>query len=712
MVDIFSGCGGLSLGFELLGRNQANARRYFKTVLAMDNQPAPLAVFNRNAERMGHRGHPIGRVVDLTEFGNEAEFLTFYILHVAKLHEDNGTCTQLDRLANGAFRIFRKAIGAADARYLGDLASVRADKAWSRACNELDRQSLIQTSVVGFHEKLGLPRTGIRPPTLPSVLWGDVGETGCAEAPEPSNELIGDAAQFWDAEVAALIAKREGSGKGQLTASARRVSAFVEFLSSSVCGLVRRAWCLWRARRAMARAAIFGNTGFERKLRSLYASTYPVSLLVGGPPCQGFSRIGRGKIRSLREALVHVHGDPNAGDARNLLFQQYVMVLRALRPDAFLFENVQHFQSTVRANGVEFQATDVLAEAIANVSDGKAAYEIASRVIDASRHGVPQARQRFFMAGVLRDRRENLAVAQKDADHCLSLRFLPDVPLAAALAGLPEPYLMGGNNEADEAMNKQVRIADFSSGNGACGHFVSWIRQCAPGTRKAPLTTDGHAARAARIDDAAFFALMGPGKRWMDYRTDDAPTIHTLRDLIFTLSTLPAEVLDQISAAAGKVQGTFPDRENLRDLHARIDGSLAIRLLLEQATERLGSPHHLLTPTYLAKRDGNHGDWVARLDSSRPSKTMVSHMGKDTYGYIHPSIPRTISVREAARIQSFPDWFSFAEVSLTDAFRMIGNAVPPLLSLGIAERVAQALVERAIGRRETIEPGQRQMRRA
>jgi DNA-cytosine methyltransferase len=712
VVDVFSGCGGLSLGFDLLGTDVAAAGRYFKTVLAIDNQAAPVAVLNRNAAKSGHRGYPIGHVVDLTEFGNETEFLAFYLQHTASLHADASTLMRLDQLAGGAFRAFRTAIATADERYLSDLASIRGDNAWRRAFDRLDRQALIQTSVIAFHDKLRLPKTGTRFPTLPTVLWNKVGEKPSVVALEPPRELVENAAQDWDAEVAALMAKRDGAGKGQLGASARRVTAFVEFLRSPGFSRVRETWCLWRARRAMARAAVFGNPAFEQQLRQLYGDSYPVTVLVGGPPCQGFSRIGRGKIRSLREALVHVHGDATAGDTRNLLFQQYVMVLGSLRPATFLFENVQHFQSTVKANGVEFEATDVLAEAIANMSDGKVAYDVFSRVIDASKYGIPQARQRFFMAGVVRAETVGPATPEDSAANCLSLQPLAEVPLAAALAGLSEPYLMGGDNDVSAVMDRAVPVVGTELGNGSIGRFFSWVRQPAPGTDGSTSITDGHAARAARIDDAAFFALMGPGKRWMDYRVDDAPTLHEIHSLILTLSELPTGVFKKLVAAAGKAKQKIPEKDSLRDLLSRVDGSLGIRLMLEQVSERLGSPHHLLTASYLAKRDGNHGDWVARLDPSRPAKTMVSHMGKDTYGYVHPSMPRTISVREAARIQSFPDWFSFAEVALTDAFRMIGNAVPPLLSSAIAGQVARVLMDRNAAICPPAEVSQKTFRRA
>jgi DNA (cytosine-5)-methyltransferase 1 len=81
-----------------------------------------------------------------------------------------------------------------------------------------------------------------------------------------------------------------------------------------------------------------------------------------------------------------------------------------------------------------------------------------------------------------------------------------------------------------------------------------------------------------------------------------------------------------------------------------------------------------------------------KLDPKRPSRTLTAHIGKDTYSHIHYDSrqARTISVREAARLQSFPDGFQFAG-AMNAAFRQIGNAVPPLLSFAVAKKVRRQL---------------------
>ena len=81
-----------------------------------------------------------------------------------------------------------------------------------------------------------------------------------------------------------------------------------------------------------------------------------------------------------------------------------------------------------------------------------------------------------------------------------------------------------------------------------------------------------------------------------------------------------------------------------------------------------------------------------KLELDKPSYTLIAHLSKDTYSHIHPVEPRGISVREAARIQSFPDDFFF-DCSMGDAFKQIGNAVPPLLAYSVATQVKTVFEE-------------------
>lgn len=100
-------------------------------------------------------------------------------------------------------------------------------------------------------------------------------------------------------------------------------------------------------------------------------------------------------------------------------------------------------------------------------------------------------------------------------------------------------------------------------------------------------------------------------------------------------------------------------------------------------------------PAYLRRyRSDIFADKYKRLDWDSLSRSITAHIAKDGYWYIHPTQHRTLSIREAARIQTFPDWFRFAgRPSLR--YRQIGNAVPPLLATAIGRAIAAAVTEPA-----------------
>jgi len=116
----------------------------------------------------------------------------------------------------------------------------------------------------------------------------------------------------------------------------------------------------------------------------------------------------------------------------------------------------------------------------------------------------------------------------------------------------------------------------------------------------------------------------------------------------------------------------------------RPDDAIAFRIL------KPGGTYLDLPPELQRYRTDIFQDKYKRLEWNEPSRTITAHLAKDGYWYIHPDQHRTLTVREAARIQTFPDWFRFAgEPSVR--YRQIGNAVPPLLAQAIGESLLEAL---------------------
>ena len=114
--------------------------------------------------------------------------------------------------------------------------------------------------------------------------------------------------------------------------------------------------------------------------------------------------------------------------------------------------------------------------------------------------------------------------------------------------------------------------------------------------------------------------------------------------------------------------------------------------------EKLGVRKWVMYPSKGESGEGKFVDKFRRIKWDEPSPTIVAHLAKDGYMFIHPWLNRTLSVREAARLQSFPDAFDFQKGggnSKSDMFRQVGNAVPPLLAKAIGESIMEALSSRS-----------------
>jgi DNA (cytosine-5)-methyltransferase 1 len=304
----------------------------------------------------------------------------------------------------------------------------------------------------------------------------------------------------------------------------------------------------------------------ESNLKKLRNSE--LDLIVGGPPCQAYSLIGR-------------HGIDWENDKRLKLYVQYGRFLKEFRPKAFVFENVPGLLSA--KDGTHYKNLKIYFR--------KAGYEIDDKILNAKDYGVLQNRRRVIIFGWRKDMQFSFPELQPIVHSYTTEDIFND--LATLVPG--------------QSVTKGKYIKDISD----------YMKQF--GLRNGADFYTQHISRPHNSNDLQIykFAIEKWEKEKKRIKYTDVPK----------------------SLQTQKNTEAFPDRFKV-------------------------------------------------VDGKGISHTVIAHIAKDGHYYIHPSVNqcRSISVREAARIQSFPDDFYF-EGSRTAAFRQIGNAVPPLLSLAIANGI-------------------------
>ena len=310
-----------------------------------------------------------------------------------------------------------------------------------------------------------------------------------------------------------------------------------------------------------------------------YLSTSKLDLIIGGPPCQAYSLIGR--------ARGNMDDDP-----RNHLYKYYAEFLRRYKPKYFVFENVLGLLTAKSPEG-EFYF-DKMKSLFVEVG-----YSVEYRVLSANEYGVLQNRKRIILVGK-RGRRSKKSF-YPELDKCNSQACVWDL-----LKDLPKIQAGYGTSMPQKVKSKHSE----------------WLRESGVWSAL-PLTW--HEARPHSKQDLEIYKfavnLWNNEKRRLHY--DDLP--------------------EYLKSHKGR--NSFVDRFKV------VAGDL----------------------------DACH--------------TVVAHISKDGHHYIHPDIEqnRSITPREAARIQSFPDDYYFENISgkpaRTSAFKQIGNAVPVLLAQKIAEKL-------------------------
>lgn len=314
----------------------------------------------------------------------------------------------------------------------------------------------------------------------------------------------------------------------------------------------------------------------------------PLDLIIGGPPCQAYSLVGRAKSAN------HM-----VGDHRNYLYRLYAEFLKKYQPKYFVFENVVGLLSARDSDGSRhFDNMKTLFESCGYVTE--------YRILNASKYGVLQNRRRVILIGRFDSSREHI---------------YPDIP---------------------EVSHDQVTVSEIfkdlpalHAGEGTC----------------APVQTlhyDGHYLYDAGIKsgdrEEVTFHIARP---------------HTAQDL---------EIYRLV------VEAWYNDNHN--------------RLKYTDLPEHLRS--HRNMRSFLDR-------FKVVADDEPDSQTVVAHISRDGHYYIHPDIRqnRSLTPREAARLQTFPDNYYFesqAEIpGRTAAYKQIGNAVPVRLAYHIAKALKPVL---------------------
>lgn len=376
-------------------------------------------------------------------------------------------------------------------------------------------------------------------------------------------------------------------------------------------------------------------------------------VLVGGPPCQAFARVGRSKLREVAE-----HPEAFRHDARARLYIEYLEYVTACSPLAVVMENVPDMLNHGGHN---------LAEEIADVLSARG-YAVGYTLLNAAFYGVPQMRERMILIAVHKAVASEVLipkpthwidlpsgytgtravalklVAEREAKHyreapAASPELPPAITAAQAVADLPPIFARAAL--AAGTLRRGRRGFDIAvpyQGGATPSAYAKMMRSWA-GLSGGPAIHD-HVIRYLPRDYRLFAGLKAG---------DQYPEAHRYAMKLFSR-------LVALKRARGE------------DL---ADGSDAWTAL--KAT---------IVPPYDVGKFPNK--W-RKMESDRPARTLLAHLGKDGYSHIHydSTQARPLSVREAARLQSFPDGFTFSG-TMNPAFRQIGNAVPPLLAFSIA----------------------------
>ena len=386
-----------------------------------------------------------------------------------------------------------------------------------------------------------------------------------------------------------------------------------------------------------------------------------VDIIVGGPPCQAFARVGRAKLREVAE-----HPEAFLKDARGNLYLRYLHFVKKTKPVAILMENVPDVLNYGGHNIAE-ETCEVLEDL---------GYNCKYTLLNSVYYGVPQMRERMFLVAISNEIKEEFNYPEPS--HWVDLPVGYHGSRQVALKYIKSDLFSGSNRYVDPPRKEKDQVLPAVT-----------VEEALKDLPKIDDHLKGKLKRGARKFDRLFpypenHPISAYGKlmrNWKGFENKDGIYDHVIRYLprdypIFKRMN-PG---DQYPEAYKHAHDMF--KERLATLKKK-------GLAPDPDSPKYEELKKEIVPGYDPNKFPNK--W-RKLEADMPSRTLMAHLGKDSYSHIHydSEQARTISVREAARLQSFPDGFKFAG-AMNAAFRQIGNAVPPLVSKAIAEKILETI---------------------
>jgi DNA (cytosine-5)-methyltransferase 1 len=390
-------------------------------------------------------------------------------------------------------------------------------------------------------------------------------------------------------------------------------------------------------------------------------------VIVGGPPCQAFARVGRSKLREVAD-----HPEAYRHDPRARLYIEYLKYVEDCVPLAVVMENVPDMLNHGGHN---------IADEVADVLNSRG-YHCRYTLLNAVHYGVPQMRERMFLVAIRQEIADQVTYPSPTHAYELPLGYEGSRNCALKL-------LQGDLLQEKGSFYLPPPEAGISSRPAVTARQAL---QDMPPIDARKLIASGELKRGARRFDIpvpwhgdALLSDYGRLMRtWPGFSGDEAIRDHVIRylprDYELFSRLQPGDQYPEAIRMAEKMFAETLAATRQKTGKTIPEGSAEWKELRES-----------IVPPY---DPGKFPNKWRKMEADAPCRTLLAHLGKDSYSHIHydSAQARTISVREAARLQSFPDGFIFCG-TMNPAFQQIGNAVPPLLAKAIAASLYKQLTE-------------------